>query len=138
MTRPVTVWWVKRDARLADNACLVEADRRGLDVLPLFCFERSVLAATDTSDLHTHAQWQAVTGLRTALRTHRADIIVAHGEVVEKLTKLHARVPFTHLFSHEEVGNDITFRRDRAVAAWCRERGIEYREFPQSSVKRGG
>jgi deoxyribodipyrimidine photo-lyase len=132
------VWWVKRDARLADNACLSEADRFGLDVLPLFCFEPSLLAAADTSDMHTHAQWQAVCGLRAALRTRRADLIIAQGEVVEKLNKLHARVPFTHVYSHEEVGNDITFRRDRAVAAWCRERGIEYREFPQSSVKRGG
>lgn len=138
MSRPVAVWWVKRDARLADNTCLAEAARLGLDVLPLFCFEPSLLAADDTSDMHTHAQWQAVTGLRAGLRKRSADLVVAHGEVVDKLAKLHARVPFTHLFSHEEVGNDITFRRDRAVAAWCRERGVEYREFPQSSVKRGG
>jgi deoxyribodipyrimidine photo-lyase len=138
VSRPVAVWWVKRDARLADNACLAEADRLGLDVLPLFCFEPSLLVATDTSDMHTHAQWQAVAGLRADLRTHGADLVVAHGEVVEKLTKLHARVPFTHLFCHEEVGNDITFRRDRAVADWCRKRGVAYREFPQSSVKRGG
>ncbi len=138
VNRPVAVWWVKRDARLADNACLAEADRLGLDVLPFFCFEPSLLAADDTSDMHVHAQWQAVTGLRTALQTHGADLVVAHGEVVEKLAKLHSRVPFTHLFSHEEVGNDITFGRDRAVAAWCRERGVAYREFPQSSVRRGG
>ncbi len=138
MSRPVAVWWVKRDARLTDNACLAEADRLGHCVLPLFCFEPSLLAADDTSDMHTHAQGQAVTGLRVALRTQGADIVVAYGEIIEKLAKLHARVPFTHLLSHEEVGNDITFRRDRAVAAWCRERGIEYREFPQSSVKRGG
>jgi deoxyribodipyrimidine photo-lyase len=132
------VWWVKRDARLADNACLAEAGRLGLDVLPLFCFEPSLLAADDTSDMHTHAQWQAVGRLRTALRRHGADVVIAHGEVVEKLAKLNARVPFTHLFAHEEVGNDVTFRRDRAVAAWCRERGVEFREFPQSSVRRGG
>lgn len=138
MSRPVAVWWVKRDARLADNACLAEADRHGVDVLPLFCFEPVLLAADDTSDMHVHAQWQAVTGLRATLRTHGADLVVAHGEAVEKLAKLHARVPFAHLISHEEVGNDMTFRRDRAVAAWCRKWGVEYREFPQSSVKRGG
>lgn len=138
MNRAVAVWWVKRDARLADNACLTEADRLGLDVLPLFCFEPSLLAADDTSQMHIHAQWQAITGLRAALRKHGADVVIAHGEAIEKLAKLHARVAFTHVFSHEETGNAITFRRDRAVAMWCRERGIEYREFPQSSVKRGG
>lgn len=138
MTRTVAVWWVKRDARLADNACLAEAERLGLDLLPFFCLEPSLLAADDTSAMHAHAQWQAVGGLRRSLRERNADVVIAHGEAVEKLPKLHALVPFTHLFAHEEVGNDLTFRRDRAVAAWCRERGVEYREFPQSSVRRGG
>ena len=138
MTRPVAVWWVKRDARLADNACLAEAERLGLDVLPLFCFEPSLLAADDTSNMHIHAQWQAMGGLRAELRTRGADIVIAHGEAVEKLAKLDAVVPFTHLFAHEEIGNDVTFRRDRDVAEWCRTRGVNYREFPQSSVRRGG
>ncbi len=132
------MWWVKRDTRLAENACLAEADRLGLDVLPLFCFEPSLLAAEDTSDMHTHAQWQAVNALRLCLRQRKLDIVIAYGEVVEKLTKLYARVPFAYLYSHEEIGNDTTFRRDRAVAQWCRDRGVEYREFPQSSVQRGG
>lgn len=138
MTQEIAIWWVKRDARLNDNACLTEAERLGLHVLPLFCFEPSLLAADDTSDMHIHAQWQAVSGLRAVLRKHGADIVIAYGEVVEKLVKLHAITPFTHVFAHEEVGNDMTFRRDLAVTAWCRERGIVYREFPQSSVRRSG
>jgi deoxyribodipyrimidine photo-lyase len=138
MAHAVAVWWVKRDARLADNACLVEADRRGMDLLPLFCVEPSIDSASDTSDMHRHAQWQAVHGLRSSLRTHNADVVIGHGEIVEKLAKLHAIVPLTAVFAHEEIGNDLTYRRDRAVATWCRERGIEYREFPQSSVRRGG
>ena len=138
MSRHVAVWWVKRDARLADNACLSEAQRLGLEALPFFCFEPSLLSAEDTSDMHVHAQWQALSGLRAGLRGQGTDVVIAHGEAIEKLDKLRARVPFTRLFAHEEVGNDITFRRDRAVAAWCRERGVEYREFPQSSVRRGG
>ena len=138
MNRGIAVWWVKRDARLTDNACLTEADQLGLDVLPFFAFEPSILAADDTSDMHIQAQWQAVDGLRTSLRRLKADIIIAHGEVVEKLAKLHAIVPFTYVLSHEEIGNDLTFQRDRAVAEWCRQHRVEYREFPQSSVRRSG
>ena len=136
--RPVAVWWVKRDARLADNACLAEADSYGLDILPFFCFEPLLLVADDTSDKHVQAQWQAIKGLRNSLRQYGADLIIAHGEVIDKLSKLFAIIPFTHLFSHEEVGNAITYQRDKKVASWCRERGIVYREFSQSSVKRGG
>ena len=138
MTKATAVIWVKRDARLTDNSCMVEADRLQLNALPFFCFEPSVLTANDSSDMHVQAQWQAINGLRQSLRQMSSDIVIAYGEVVEKLTKLYERIPFTYLFSHEEVGNNITFRRDRAVAKWCLDRGITYREFPQSSVKRGG
>ncbi|MFM7098893.1 MAG: deoxyribodipyrimidine photo-lyase, partial [Gemmataceae bacterium] len=118
MKKRLAVIWVKRDARLADNACFAEADKLGLEVLPFFCFEPSVLAATDTSDMHIHAQWQALKGLRQALRKIKADIVIAHGEIIGKLTKLHDQVPFSHLFAHEEIGNNITFQRDKAVAKW--------------------
>lgn len=136
--RPLAIWWVKRDARLADNACLVAAERLGIEVLPFFCIEPSIVASEDSSEMHIEAQYQAIRGLRTSLRGLQADIVIAHGEVVEKLDKLHRMIAFTHLFSHEEIGNQITFMRDRDVSTWCRGRGVEYREFPQSSVRRGG
>ena len=138
MSRPIAVWLVKRDARLADNTCLTEANALGFDVLPFFCLEPSLMAAADNSAMHTQAMWQAVSSLRCSLRERKADILIAHGEVVEKLAKLRTRISFTHLFSHQEVGNGITYQRDLAVAKWCRANGVEYREFPQSGVRRGG
>jgi deoxyribodipyrimidine photo-lyase len=138
VNRPVVVWWVKRDARLADNACLTEAHFRDVDVLPFFCVEPTLLSAEDTSAMHIQAQWQAVTELRMSLREHGADVLIAHGEVVEKLAKLRAIIPFMALFCHEETGNALTYQRDRQVAAWCTANGVEYLEFPQSSVRRGG
>jgi deoxyribodipyrimidine photo-lyase len=135
---PVIVWWVKRDTRLADNAVLTEAARMQALVLPLFCFEPSVITAGDSSAMHVHAQFQAVRDLREQLRRRQADLVIAQGEAIEKLGKLYRQIPFTHVFAHEEIGNEITFRRDLAVADWCRERGVIYREFPQSSVRRSG
>lgn len=138
MTQATAVIWVKRDARLADNSCLAEAESLGLNALPFFCFEPSVLEASDFSEMHIQAQWQAVNGLRLRLKKMNCDIVIAYGEVVEKLTKLYELLPFAYLFAHEEIGNNITFRRDQAVAKWCLEKGVQYREFPQSSVRRGG
>ena len=134
----VAVWWIKRDARFADNPALTAALAAHRFVLPVFAFEPSVIAATDYSVMHHHAQWQAVTYLRQRLRKMLADVYVGHSEIVEVLASLHTLVAFTHIYSHEEIGNGITFARDRAVAAWCKEHGIAYLEFPQSSVRRTG
>lgn len=138
MSAPLAVWWVKRDARLADNACLAHAAERGLAVLPVHCVEPSLMAADDHSAMHAQAGWQAVTALRGSLRARGADILVAHGEAVDKLAKLRRALPFTAVLSHEEVGNGLSYRRDLAVAAWCRANGVDYLEFPQQGVRRGG
>ncbi len=135
------VWWVKRDARLADNAALthaVAAAMAGGEVLPLFAFEPMLLNAPDTSAMHVAAWCQALTHLRGELRRRNADLFFAHRDAVESLAALHVVWPFDAVYAHEEIGTANTFARDVAVAAWCRDRGIDYREFPQSSVVRGG
>jgi deoxyribodipyrimidine photo-lyase len=52
------------------------------------------------------------------------------------LQALHARWPFTQLHSHEETGSGWSWDRDRAVAAWCRGRGVVWHEWPQTGVVR--
>ena len=132
------VWWVKRDFRLGDNAALSAAVAVAPDVLPVFVFEPMLLSAPDYSQMHVAAWCQALTHLRGRLRRVNADLFVAHRDAVETFAALHARLPFDAVYSHEEVGTGITFARDRAVAAWCRSRGVTYLEFPQSAAKRGG
>lgn len=138
MATPLVIWWVKRDCRLADNPALSAALSTGWPVLPLFCFEPSVTGAPDYSAMHRYAQTEAVTALRESLRRIGGEIYVSYEEVVPTLERILLHRPIEAVFSHEEIGNGVTFARDRVVGAWCRERGIGYRELPQSSVKRGG
>jgi deoxyribodipyrimidine photo-lyase len=132
------VWWVKRDARLADNPALSAAVARHPAVLPVFCHEPLLLQSADTSPMHAHAWTQAVAGLRAGLRRRGADVFVAHADAVPTLAAVRRWFPFTHVYAHEEVGTAATFARDDAVRLWCRDRGVAYREYPQSSVVRGG
>ena len=134
----LAVWWVKRDARLGDNPALTAAVAGHPQVLPVFCHEPLLLAATDTSPMHAHAWTQAVAGLRWELRRRGADVYVSADDVLPTFAAVRRWFPFTHVYAHEEVGAAVTFARDDAVRAWCRDRGIGYREFPQCSVKRGG
>ncbi len=135
------VWWIKRDLRLYDNPALTEAAalaaQSGLPLLPFFLFEPSVLAAPEASSFHIQAQRQALENLRHRLRTrHGTECFAAVAEAVPALDALHCRYPFTHLVSHRETGTEITYRRDRAVAAWCQRRGVTWHEPPQAGVFR--
>jgi deoxyribodipyrimidine photo-lyase len=63
-------------------------------------------------------------------------LIVRVGTVIETLAALKRRGHLDALWSHEETGNDWTYRRDKAVATWCREAGVPWHEFQNHGVIR--
>ena len=130
-----TLVWLKRDLRLADHPPLAEA--AGGAMLALFVAEPSVMEAEDFAPCHRRFVWQSLAGLREALAARGGRLAFARGEAVDVLDRLHAEWPFERIVSHQETGNAATYARDRAVAAWCRKRGVEWREHRQHGVFRG-
>ena len=135
------IYWLKRDFRLRDNPALTGALRRYDTVVPVFILEPSAVAAPETSVFHLHAQSDAFNGLCSQLRKHEECPIsapgFAHAEVIPTLEALYAAAPFTHLVSHQEIGGNRTYDRDKVVAKWCRGRGVQWEEVQQTGVFRG-
>lgn len=61
---------------------------------------------------------------------------VFHREVLDVLIALREQFTVDTIFSHEETGLHVTYDRDKAVARFCRERGITWREFQSNGVIR--
>ena len=132
-----TVWWIKRDLRISDNHCLHLATESSEEVIPFFCWEPSVVHADDYGAFHLQAQWQALRGLSASLQKRGSGLVEKLGDVVVELDALFQKYPFQRIRSYQETGNDITFRRDLAVGAWCKSKGVEWMESVGSTVIRG-
>lgn len=132
-----TIWWAKRDLRLADNDALLAALDGGDEVLVLRVVEPSLCRAVDASALQYHAWGEATAALRAAVEALGGTFLLAVGETVDVLEDLHANDGFDAVYAHEETGVETTFARDRAVRAWCARRGVRLVELPQSGVIRG-
>jgi deoxyribodipyrimidine photo-lyase len=130
------IWWIKRDFRLQDNGALCEAIRQCDAVLPLFIIEPSLCCADETSAFHYHAWQQAGEALDQALRKRGSSLCLWAGEVCDVLAMLYAREGFDALFSHEETGSSITYRRDQAITRWTDLKGIVWNQIPQNGVIR--
>lgn len=138
MGRPdVQVVWFKRDLRIHDHAALTAAVDTGAPVLPLYVVEPSLIAHPHTSPRHVELVLDGLTDLRESLTAIGAPLVVRVGEVVGVLENLSTHVGIESIHSHEEFGILATWERDRAVAAWCRARGVRYREHRQSGAMRG-
>ncbi len=134
--RMLQLVWFKRDLRTTDHRALVEAAARG-PVLPLYIVEPEYWAQPDTSRRQWMAIRPAIEDLSTRLEALGAPLVVRVGAPEDVLRSLHARYGYQAIHAHEETGNDFTFRRDRAVRAFCRDIGIRFHEYRQFGVFRG-
>ena len=132
---PLSIVWLKRDLRLHDHAALAAAAREtshaGSILLPLYVLEPALWRAGDL-DLQ-HWQWirASLEELRDALAERGAHLLVRAGNAVDVLADLHRLRGIRSLHSHQETGLEITFARDRAVAAFCRASGIPWHQHMQ-------
>jgi deoxyribodipyrimidine photo-lyase len=125
----------KRDLRVHDHGPLREASRRG-PVLPLVVVEPELWARPDASGRQWAFYAEALLELQEALSQLGSPLMLRVGAMVPVLAALEERLPLAALWSHEETGNGWTYARDRALAAWCRDRGIPWHELPQNGVVR--
>ncbi|MDB4222515.1 deoxyribodipyrimidine photo-lyase/cryptochrome family protein [Granulosicoccus sp.] len=130
------IWWIKRDARIADNEALTAAVLHSESVLPLFVFEVSVQTASDASIFHAHAQWCAVNSLSNSIKELGGSVQFATGEIDTVLDTLFQSDGFDAIYSHEETGTDITYSRDLKVAAWCIKNNVAWLQCSQNGVVR--
>lgn len=129
------LFWFKRDLRVEDNRALARAAQDG--AAPLFILEPELWQQPDMAGRHFEFMRESLAELRTSLGRLGQPLIVRTGDAIEVLEELNRQVAMDALWSHQETGNDWTYRRDLRVAAWCRERGIPWHEFQNHGVTRG-
>ncbi len=128
--------WFKRDLRAARHAALAAAAAHG-PVLGLYVREPSLWSAPDASARQWGFVRESLQSLRAELAALGVPLLVTTAELLPVLTRLHAGIGIAGLWAHEETGNAQSYARDIAVAGWCREQGIAFRECRQFGVIRG-
>jgi deoxyribodipyrimidine photo-lyase len=136
MTRPnLQVVWFKRDLRVVDHAPLAQAAERG-PVLPLYVVEPELWEQPDTAARHWAFIRESLLELREALAALGQPLVVRVGEITELMQTLLSSPGIAALWSHEETGNQWTYRRDQRLGAFLRARGIPWHEIPHNGVVR--
>jgi deoxyribodipyrimidine photo-lyase len=135
MKEAVQLVWFKRDLRVEDHRPLGEAARRG-PVLGLYVYEPGLHGSEEFTAAHVVFLREALQSLERSLAELGGSLVLRRGRVTAVLSALRRETPFAALWSHEETGSDRTYRRDREVAAWCREHGVPWHEFRQDGVVR--
>ncbi len=130
-----SILWFKRDLRVVDHPALVLAAAQG-PVLPLFIVEPELWSQPDASARQWSFVAESLEDLRVDLGLLGQPLVVRVGDAVDVLGRLCRSHGINRLMSHQETGNLWTYARDRRVAGWARDAGVEWVELTHSSVTR--
>lgn len=136
MNLPCHLVWLKRDLRLRDHPPLSAAIATGQPILLFYCFEPSVMQLPESDTRHYRFIYESLQDLRQRLPVN-IPLYIFHGEILPILEVLSEELRLGNLYSHEEVGLLHTFKRDKAVAKWCKNKGVLWKEYAQDAVIRG-
>jgi deoxyribodipyrimidine photo-lyase len=133
----INIIWFKRDLRLSDHQPLLRASEDSLPVLMIYFYELSVMSYADSDERHWRFVQQSIDELNKVLAGYGHRIHTIHGEALPSLKTI-AKVFDVHtIFSHEEIGNHLTYQRDQSVAKFCKEKNIVWKEYPTNGIMRG-
>lgn len=132
----IAIVWFKRDLRLTDHEPLFLAQQQGLPILMVYCFEPSVMDYDDSDTRHWRFVYQSLQDMQSKLDGINARIHVFHQEVVPVIQALKKQYTIKVIFSHQEIGNKITYDRDLAVKEYCSINNITWKESRHNGVVR--
>ena len=132
---PLHIVWFKRDLRIVDHEPLARACRAGV-VLPIFCWEPTVVQTNDYAMQHQAFIQECLAELTYALKGMGLNIHIWSNGVIDALNHIHAKMPIAAIYSHEETGNLATYNIDIAVKKWCQYHRIYWHESTQNGVVR--
>jgi deoxyribodipyrimidine photo-lyase len=133
-SRPISVFWFRRDLRLNDNKGLKEALLSGADVLPLFIFDREILKRLKAkSDARVNFIHQALLSLDSELRELGSSLFVHVGEPISVFKKLISERKVGGVYTNRDY-EPYAIQRDETVADVLAKSGISFHAFKDQVI----
>jgi deoxyribodipyrimidine photo-lyase len=95
-----------------------------------------MLAYDDSDFRHWRFVYESLQEMNEKLKALNAEIYIFHSEVLPILEVISSNYSIINLFSHEEIGNKISFDRDVEVQSFCMNNSINWKESQTNGVVR--
>ena len=134
--KTVNIVWFKRDLRFMDNEALFHAHQSDLPILLLYIFEPSVMKYDDSDVRHWRFIYESIQELQHKLKPSNNNFYFFHNEAEFVFSEISKHFEVKTIFSHQEIGNKITFDRDIAMQEFFEKNNIIWKEFQLHGVIR--
>ncbi len=132
----INIVWFKRDLRFTDHEPLFTALESSIPTLLVYFFEPSLIAYPDSEDRHWRFIHESLEEMQGRLIDRKGHLYVFHQEVLPVFKAIIETFDIQEIFSHEEIGNALSYQRDREVLQFCQENAIAWKETPTNGIIR--
>ena len=131
---PTNLVWLKRDLRTQDHAPLQAAEKAGIPYRIIYVFEPSILEHPDSALRHQQFIYHSIHHINQTLSSYGRGVEVFYGKALDVFQFLHQNIHIEKVFSHQETGVDLTWKRDQKINAFFSEEGIIWTEFQRDGI----
>jgi deoxyribodipyrimidine photo-lyase len=123
------IFWFRRDLRLEDNAGLYHALKSGVEILPIFIFDKSILdKLSDKTDPRVSFIYQEIAAIKAQLQELGSDLKVFYGNPSSV---------FKNIFKSEEINKlycnydfeSYAIQRDEEIKDLAEAKNIEFLSY---------
>lgn len=132
----IAIVWFKRDLRFTDHEPLFNAQKQPFPILLIYCFEPSIMNYDDSDIRHWRFVYQSLQDMQEKLKDLNTQVYIFHSESPLVFQEIAKHFTIKNIFSHQEIGNKITYDRDIQVHQFCKENNIRWNEFQHNGVIR--
>jgi deoxyribodipyrimidine photo-lyase len=132
----INIVWFKRDLRFTDHEPLFNAQKSSLPLLLLYVFEPSVINFHDSDERHWRFVYQSILDMNDKLANLNSCVHIFHHEADYVFSELMKNYTISTVFSHQEIGNELTYQRDKYLKKVFKNNSIEWNEFQTNGVIR--
>ncbi|MFZ0598027.1 MAG: deoxyribodipyrimidine photo-lyase, partial [Flavobacterium sp.] len=134
--KKINIIWFKRDLRFTDHEPLFIAQQQNIPLLLVYFFEPSVMDYDDSDVRHWRFVYESLQEMQSKLKSFAANIYYFHNEVQTVFEHLTSLYDVQTVFSHQEIGNKVTFDRDIAMQIFFDDQKIIWKQTQLHGVIR--
>jgi len=134
--KKVNIIWFKRDLRFTDHEPLFLAQQENIPLLLVYFFEPSVMACDDSDVRHWRFVYESLQEMQSKLKPIDTQIYYFQNEVQTVFEHLCSLYDVQTVFSHQEIGNKVTFDRDIAMQSFFNHHNILWKQSQLHGVIR--
>ncbi len=134
--KAINIVWFKRDLRFTDHEPLFMAQQEKIPLLLVYFFEPSIMKYDDSDVRHWRFIHESIHEMNSKLKLNLTELFYFHSEVEAVFEQLLDVYDVKTVFSHQEIGNQLTFDRDIAMQGFFKKHNIAWEESQMHGVIR--